>query len=50
MLLQMLSKVNKQEANTIRPAKNFLLRKLGVLTNGEIGEDPESGIIVEPLD
>jgi integrase len=50
MLLQMLSKVNKQEANTTQPAKNFLLRKLGVLTNGEIGEDPESGIIVEPLD
>jgi hypothetical protein len=31
MLLQMLSKVNKQEANTTRPAKDFLLRRLGFL-------------------
>jgi hypothetical protein len=50
MLLQMLSKINQEEARCIRPVKGFLLQKLGVLTYGEIGEDPNSGIVVEPLD
>jgi predicted ribosome quality control (RQC) complex YloA/Tae2 family protein len=50
MLLQMLSKINQEEAKSTRPVKDFLLHKLGVLTNGEIGEDPNSGIVVEPLD
>jgi predicted RecB family nuclease len=50
MLLQMLSKINQEEARSTRPVKDFLLQKLGVLTNGEIGEDPNSGIVVEPLD
>jgi hypothetical protein len=50
MLLQMLSKINQEEARSTRPVKDFLLQKLGVLTNGEIGEDSNSGIVVEPLD
>jgi integrase/recombinase XerD len=45
-LLEMLSDIQKQEK---AGQKNFILRKLGVLTNGEIGEDPESGIVTEPL-
>jgi hypothetical protein len=50
MLLQMLSKINQEEARCSRHVKGFLLQKLEVLTYGEIGEDPNSGIVVEPLD
>jgi hypothetical protein len=52
MLLQMLSNIQKQEVNAGTAAtqapKDFVLRKLGVLTKGEIGEDPETGLIIVP--
>jgi integrase/recombinase XerD len=46
VLRQMLSKINRET----EPTKASILRQLGLLTKGELGEDPESGIIVEPLD
>jgi hypothetical protein len=27
-----------------------VLKKLGILTNGEIGQDPETGLISEPVE
>jgi integrase/recombinase XerD len=52
MLLQMLSNIQKQEVNagtaTTQAPKDFVLQKLGVLTNGKIGEDPETGLIIVP--
>lgn len=49
MLLQMLTSINQEETKTTGSKKDFLLRKLGVLTNGEIGEDPNNpGIVIEP--
>ena len=54
ILLQMLSKLQKQGENhgtaTIQTPKDFVLKKLGILTNGEIGEDPETGLISEPVE
>jgi hypothetical protein len=50
MLLEMLSKIQKQEAKDTSRQKDFVLRELGVLTKGKIGEDPETGLIVEPVD
>ena len=49
-LLQMLTSVSEEESATTGSKKNFLLRKLGVLTNGKIGEDPnDPSIVVEPV-
>jgi integrase len=50
MIYEMLSKINKEEAKTTGPVKDFLLRRLGVLTNGKDGEDPNTGIVVIPFD
>jgi hypothetical protein len=52
LLLQTLSKIKKYGAKSGTYAEtDFVLQKLGVLTNGEIGEDPNSGgVVVEPLD
>ncbi len=53
ILLQALLKLQKQETNagtaTTQAPKDFVLRKLGILTKGKIGEDPETGIIDERL-
>jgi hypothetical protein len=50
MLFQMLRNVKQQVAKTTGPAKDFLLKKLGVLTNGEWGEDPNHpGFVSEPV-
>jgi len=52
ILLQMLSNIQEQEVNagtaTTQAPKDFVLQKLGILTNGEIGEDPETGLIIVP--
>jgi vacuolar-type H+-ATPase subunit I/STV1 len=52
ILLQALSKLQKQEVNagtaTTQAPKDFVLQKLGILTNGKIGEDPETGLIIVP--
>lgn len=52
MLLQMLSNIQKQEVDagtsTTQAPKDFVLQKLGILTNGKIGEDPETGLIIVP--
>jgi hypothetical protein len=49
LLLQMVTSVNQEEAAGTGSKKDFLLRKLGVLTNGKWGEDPNNpGLIVEP--
>ena len=52
MLLQMLSNIQKQEVNagsaSTQAPKDFVLQKLGILTNGKIGEDPETGLIIVP--
>jgi integrase len=51
MLLQMLSKINQEEGKSTRPAKDFLLEKLGVLTKGKVGYPPDNeGFSLEPLD
>lgn len=54
ILLQALSKLQKQEANTgtatVEAPKDFVLKKLGILTNGEVGEDPETGLISQPVE
>lgn len=50
-LLQMLSEVNQEEKNSTRPVRDFLLSKLGVLTDGQIGYHPDNAhVVVEPLD
>jgi hypothetical protein len=46
ILLKALSELQKQEPQA---QKNFVLKKLGILTNGKLGVDPETGITVEPL-
>ena len=49
-MLEMLTSVSKEEAATTGSKKDFLLRKLGVLTNGKIGEDPnDPSIVIEPV-
>ena len=54
ILLQTLSKLQKQGENhgtaTTQAPKDYVLKKLGILTNGEIGEDPETGLISEPIE
>jgi hypothetical protein len=51
MLLQMLSKINLEEAKTTGPEKDFLLFKLGALTDGKIRNHPDNAhVVVEPLD
>jgi integrase/recombinase XerD len=50
LLLDLLKTVNNNEVDNSREEKKrFILERLGVLTNGEIGEDPESGIVTEPV-
>jgi hypothetical protein len=49
-LLQVLSNIKKFGAKSGTDAETyFVLRKLGLLTGGEIGEDPDSGVITEPV-
>jgi hypothetical protein len=49
-LLEMLTSISQEEAASTGSKKNFLLRKLGVLTNGKLGEDPNNpSIVVEPV-
>jgi outer membrane PBP1 activator LpoA protein len=47
ILLRVLSELQKQEP---QGQKDFVLKKLGILTDGKIGQNPETGIVVEPLD
>lgn len=50
-MLEMLTSVSKEEAATTGSKKDFLLQKLGMLTNGKIGQDPnDPSIVVEPVD
>lgn len=46
MLLQSPSKLQKQEP---RAQMDFVLEKLDILTNERVGEDPETGLIIEPI-
>lgn len=46
ILLQVLSQLQKQEP---RAQKDFVLTKLGILTNGKIGKHPKYGIVDEPM-
>jgi ABC-type Fe3+-hydroxamate transport system substrate-binding protein len=50
LLVQTLSNIKKYGAKSGTYAEtDFVLQKLGVLTNGEIGQDPETGVTVEPV-
>jgi hypothetical protein len=49
-MLQMLSNIKKFGAKSGTDAEtDFVLRKLGQLTEGKIGEDPDTGVTVEPV-
>lgn len=49
LLVQMLTGVNQEKEANTSAKKDFILRKLGVLTNGKLGEDPNNpSIVVEP--
>ena len=49
-MLEMFTKICRNQVIITEPAvKTFLERKLGTMTNGGWGEDPESGIVTEPV-
>jgi integrase len=51
-MLEIFTKICRNQVTISEPAvKTFLQQKLGTMTNGECGEDPESGIVVvsEPV-
>jgi hypothetical protein len=49
-MLEILTKLNRQQLTTNGDpsVEIFLDRKLGEMTNGRWGEDPEIGLIVQP--
>ena len=50
LLLETLSNIKKYGAKSGTYAEmDFVLRKVGILTNGEIGGDPETGVVVESI-
>jgi hypothetical protein len=49
LMVEILTKINRNQVITNGPVHNFLSRKLGVMTNGELGEDPKSGLVCEPI-
>jgi hypothetical protein len=49
LLRKMLSKINRDEVLSTTRTKDFIMFKLGELTHGEIGYNP-NGVSVEPLD
>ena len=51
LLLETLSKINIDEVLSTTHTKNFILSKLGELTHGDIGCNPDlDGVSVIPLD
>jgi hypothetical protein len=49
LLLKMLPKINKDEELSTRPTKDFIMFKLGELTDGNLGYN-HNGVSVEILD
>jgi hypothetical protein len=47
----MLSRIKRYGAKSGSSAveETFIFKKLGVLMNGELGEDPDTGLISEPI-